>query len=149
MVPLLIIDLCLTEPYRYYEQPTANGKKVTGADSILPTEVKNFFLSRFFICYEYNELSQSTEEEMFQLVQRGIALTPAEKMRAMSTEWAEFTRQYEEDYSMIINRQYFELFLLHFTDSKDSFKARARFRLSAHFDNFRDGPGGYVEQKKE
>jgi hypothetical protein len=40
-------------------------------------------------------------------VQRGIALTPAEKMRAMSTEWAKFARQYEEDYSMVMGRQYF------------------------------------------
>lgn len=40
---------------------------------------------------------------MFQLVQRGIALTPAEKMRAMSTEWATFTKQYEDDYTLIVN----------------------------------------------
>jgi hypothetical protein len=44
---------------------------------------------------------------MFQLVQRGVALTPAEKMRAMSTEWAVFTRQYEEDYELIVNCEYF------------------------------------------
>jgi hypothetical protein len=40
---------------------------------------------------------------MFQLVQRGIALTPGEKMRAMSTEWANFTKQYEDNYSLIVN----------------------------------------------
>lgn len=40
---------------------------------------------------------------MFQLVQRGIALTPAEKMRAMSTEWSTFTKQYVEDYSIVVN----------------------------------------------
>lgn len=44
-----------------------------------------------------------TEETMFQLVQRGIALTPAEKMRAMSTEWAAFAKQYEDDYVLIVN----------------------------------------------
>ena len=43
---------------------------------------------------------------MFQLVQRGIALTPAEKMRAMSTEWAIFARKYEDDYSLILNRKF-------------------------------------------
>lgn len=42
---------------------------------------------------------------MFQLVQRGIALTPAEKMRAMSSEWATFARKYEDDYSLILNRK--------------------------------------------
>lgn len=40
---------------------------------------------------------------MFQLVQRGITLTQAEKMRAMSTEWATFTKQYEDDYNLIVN----------------------------------------------
>ena len=40
---------------------------------------------------------------MFQLVQRGVALTPAEKMRAMSTEWATFAKQYEDDYPLVIN----------------------------------------------
>jgi hypothetical protein len=102
---------------RYYDVPPngngtdanddANDDEPQATRAILPKDVKRFFMSRFFICYEYNELSQSTEEEMFQLVQRGIALTPAEKMRAMSTEWAKFARQYEEDYSMVMGRQYF------------------------------------------
>lgn len=91
--------------HRYYANPVQNGKKSTTSLNILPEEMKKFFMSRFFICYEYNELSQSTEEEMFQLVQRGIALTPAEKMRAMSTEWANFARKYEEDYTLVLNRE--------------------------------------------
>jgi hypothetical protein len=40
---------------------------------------------------------------MFQLVQRGMPLTPAEKMRALSTKWAVFGKQYEEDYAMVVN----------------------------------------------
>lgn len=40
---------------------------------------------------------------MFQLVQRGIELTPAERMRAMSSEWADLAKQYEEDYSIVVN----------------------------------------------
>jgi hypothetical protein len=40
---------------------------------------------------------------MFQLVQRGMPLTPAEKMRALSTKWAVFAKQYEEDYAMVVN----------------------------------------------
>jgi len=58
------------------------------------------------ICgYEYKDLPKDVEENMFQLVQRGITLTPAEKMRAKSTEWAQFAKQYEEDYSIIVNRR--------------------------------------------
>ena len=40
---------------------------------------------------------------MFQLVQKGIALTPAEKMRAMSTEWATFAKEFEDAYPTVIN----------------------------------------------
>jgi len=71
----------------------------------MPKAVRDFFVQKTLCCYEYDDLSQDTEENMFQLVQRGIALTPAEKMRALSTDWANFGRQYEEDYSMIVNRK--------------------------------------------
>lgn len=62
-----------------------------------------FFRSRAFCCYEYQELPETVEENMFQLVQRGMPLTPAEKMRALSTKWASFTKQYEEDYAIVVN----------------------------------------------
>jgi len=80
-----------------------NGQESYSNHIIMPAAVKNFFKKRTLCCYEYNELPQETEENMFQLVQRGIALTPAEKMRAKSTEWAAFAKQYEEDYSIIVN----------------------------------------------
>jgi hypothetical protein len=69
----------------------------------MPQSVRDFFKQRRLCCYEYEDLSKDTEENMFQLVQRGIALTPAEKMRAMSTEWSTFTKQYVEDYSIVVN----------------------------------------------
>lgn len=55
--------------------------------------------------YEYEGLSEAVEENMFQLVQRGVPLTPAERMRALSTEWANFAKKYEDDYSKIVNRK--------------------------------------------
>jgi len=73
--------------------------------------VKEFFKSKSFCCYEYEELTVETEETMFQLVQRGVALTPAEKMRAMSTEWANITKQYEDDYPMLVNCKHGNPFL--------------------------------------
>lgn len=72
----------------------------------MPEAMKEFFRTRTFCCFEYRNLNPETEENMFQLVQRGMPLTPAEKMRAMSTEWATFTKQYEEDYAAIINREF-------------------------------------------
>ncbi|KAH8811477.1 hypothetical protein F5884DRAFT_749854 [Xylogone sp. PMI_703] len=88
----------------YYRHPIIKGveKKKPGHE-IIPDEMKELFRARTFCCWEYNNLSLKTEENMFQSVQRGIALTPAEKLRAMSTEWAQFTKEYEENYSTILN----------------------------------------------
>lgn len=69
----------------------------------MPEELKRMFEKRTFDCYEYKGLTVSIEENMFQLVQRGIALTPAEKMRAMSTEWAIFAKQFEDDYALVLS----------------------------------------------
>lgn len=91
---------------RYYCHQIINGQIQISNRNVLPNAVKKFFNERVFCTYEYEGLSQDTEETMFQLVQRGVALTPAEKMRAMSTEWAVFTRQYEEDYELIVNCEY-------------------------------------------
>ncbi|KAL2069350.1 hypothetical protein VTL71DRAFT_15688 [Oculimacula yallundae] len=87
----------------YFRHPIVDGRIQISNRNILPNAVKKFFETQFFCCYEYEELTPDSEETMFQLVQRGIALTPAEKMRAMSTEWATFTRQYEDDYQLIVN----------------------------------------------
>jgi hypothetical protein len=43
---------------------------------------------------------------MFQLVQRGVPLTPAERMRALSTNWAAFAKKYEQDYPQVVNRKH-------------------------------------------
>ncbi|TAQ88686.1 hypothetical protein B7494_g2962 [Chlorociboria aeruginascens] len=87
----------------YYCHPIVNGKQTLSTHNILPAAVKNFFLEKKLCVYEYKKLTKSVEETMFQLVQRGVALTPAEKMRAMSTPWAVFAKQYEQDYQMIVN----------------------------------------------
>ncbi len=88
----------------FFCHPIVDGRIQISNRNILPNAVKKFFETQFFCCYEYEDLTADTEETMFQLVQRGIALTPAEKMRAMSTEWATFTRQFEDDYELIVNR---------------------------------------------
>lgn len=88
---------------RYYRHPIVNGVEKVTNHNIMPEAMKKKFRDAEFCCYEYVNLSLHTEETMFQLVQRGIALTPAERMKAMSTEWAQFTKKYEEDYSIVVN----------------------------------------------
>ncbi|CAL3964406.1 unnamed protein product [Diplocarpon coronariae] len=85
--------------------PVIDGRIQICNRNVLPNAVKKFFETRFFCCYEYEDLTADTEKTMVQLVQRGIALTPAEKMRAMSTKWAMFIRQFEDDYALIVNHE--------------------------------------------
>jgi hypothetical protein len=120
-----------------------NGREVASGRNILPRAVKEFFQNQFFCCYEYEELSMDTEETMFQLVQRGIALTPAEKMRAMSTEWAAFAKQYEDDYVLIVNRKSCQFCCSHYfllTRELHSIKTESCLWLSTYSNNFHDGP---------
>ncbi len=91
---------------RYYCHPTIAGKEQISNRNILPEATKQFFTTRLFCCYEYKNIGKAVEETMFQLVQRGVTLTPAEKMRALSTRWATLWKQYEDQYSKVISRKY-------------------------------------------
>ncbi|OBT40300.1 hypothetical protein VE00_09642 [Pseudogymnoascus sp. WSF 3629] len=87
----------------FFCHPIVDGVEKQSNHNILPLKTKKFFESRMFCCYEYQKLTPSVEETMFQLVQRGMPLTPAEKMRAMSTPWANFAKQYENDYPAVLS----------------------------------------------
>ncbi|KAL5353294.1 hypothetical protein ACLOAV_001330 [Pseudogymnoascus australis] len=87
----------------FFCHPIVNGREKASNHNILPKKTKEFFEARMFCCYEYQKLTPSVEETMFQLVQRGMPLTPAEKMRAMSTPWANFAKQYEIDYPAVLS----------------------------------------------
>lgn len=118
---------------RYYDYPRDDkGNRVPNNHNILPQKTKKVFERRTFCCYEYNELKPQLEENMFQLVQRGMPLTPAEKLRAMSTNWANFAKQYEQDYPSVIACT---LTLKHsfsiFTKQSSSMRTKASFRLSS------------------
>jgi hypothetical protein len=39
----------------------------------------------------------------------GVSLTPAEKMRATSGPWQDFTRLFEDDFSSVVGRKSFWL----------------------------------------
>lgn len=96
-----VSDLLIS--FRFYDHPIVNGVRKQSKHDILPPSTKEFFRQRTFTCYEYANLNNQVEENMFQLVQRGMPLTPAEKLQALSTKWAAFTKQYEADYNGIVN----------------------------------------------
>ncbi|KAG9248631.1 hypothetical protein BJ878DRAFT_562546 [Calycina marina] len=86
----------------YFCHPMADGMEVPSSHTIMPDAVKIFFWQRNLCCYEYSDLPQATEENMFQLLNKDIALTAGGRLLAKATEWAMFARQYEEDYSLIL-----------------------------------------------
>ncbi|KII90448.1 hypothetical protein PLICRDRAFT_38996 [Plicaturopsis crispa FD-325 SS-3] len=65
--------------------------------TILPKQYINAFANKQIACVEYDELEHNDEREMFQRVQLGVALTPAERMQAVSSECAQFMREILKD----------------------------------------------------
>lgn len=97
-----VLDASCPPKKWFFCHPKVNGVEKQSNHNILSPTTQAFFKSCMFCCYEYHDLLPAVEETMFQLVQRGMPLTPAEKMRALSTPWANFAKQYEMDYSMVL-----------------------------------------------
>lgn len=53
------------------------------------------------MCIEYWELTAAQEEDLFARVQKGIPLTAAEKMRAMSGPWQELAKAFVNDFPRV------------------------------------------------
>ncbi|KAI0074912.1 hypothetical protein K474DRAFT_1647415 [Panus rudis PR-1116 ss-1] len=69
-----------------------------GKGKLLPQKYKNLFKMKTLVCVEYDNLTGDQEREIFQRVQLGMALTPAEKMQAINTKRASFIRDLLSDY---------------------------------------------------
>ncbi|KAN0114173.1 hypothetical protein V8E52_006971 [Russula decolorans] len=60
---------------------------------LLPTPLQQAFANKQIVCVEYDSLSEEQEREIFQRVQLGVALTPAERMQAITGPWPNFIRE--------------------------------------------------------
>ncbi|KAI9813538.1 MAG: hypothetical protein M1832_006269 [Thelocarpon impressellum] len=76
------------------------GKEIHG-HRILPNDVKAEFRQKSLVCYEFRGLSRSQEEDLFQRVQKGMALNYAEKFRATKGPWQELASLYKEDFKKV------------------------------------------------
>ncbi|RDB22009.1 hypothetical protein Hypma_011065 [Hypsizygus marmoreus] len=56
---------------------------------------RNRFNDSSFVCVEYNTLNVSEEREIFQRVQLGVALSPAERLKAINGSYADLVRKME------------------------------------------------------
>ncbi|KAG7442581.1 uncharacterized protein BT62DRAFT_935886 [Guyanagaster necrorhizus] len=66
--------------YWYRDHPGVPGRQKT----ILPESLRRIFANKQIVCVEYSDLTDDGERDIFQRVQLGVALTPAEKLQAVS-----------------------------------------------------------------
>ncbi|KAI1786093.1 hypothetical protein LXA43DRAFT_1035051 [Ganoderma leucocontextum] len=59
---------------------------------LLPDRYRKVFLNKQIVCMEYTDITPDNEREIFQRVQLGMALTPAEKLQSMSGAQVDFVR---------------------------------------------------------
>ncbi|GJE94148.1 hypothetical protein PsYK624_103160 [Phanerochaete sordida] len=71
--------------YKENSNRTERGK-------LLPGQYKKVFANKQIVCIEYTHLDADSEREIFQRVQLGMALTPAEKLQATSSPASDFVR---------------------------------------------------------
>ncbi|OCB92199.1 hypothetical protein A7U60_g409 [Sanghuangporus baumii] len=60
---------------------------------LLPSQYKKQFDLKQISCVEYTDLNEDAEREIFQRVQLGVALTPAERMQAIAGLWPQLVRE--------------------------------------------------------
>ncbi|KAJ7192694.1 hypothetical protein GGX14DRAFT_701320 [Mycena pura] len=66
------------------------------AKKLLPEKYRKLFDNKAVVCVEYADLSGQDEREIFQRVQLGVALTPAEKLKILTTPRATFVRALQD-----------------------------------------------------
>ncbi|KAJ7047222.1 hypothetical protein C8F04DRAFT_1063065 [Mycena alexandri] len=65
---------------------------------LLSQKYRNLFDGKAVVCVEYQDLEDADEREIFQRVQLGVALTPAEKLKVLATPRAQFVRTLQDDF---------------------------------------------------
>ncbi|KAH6874838.1 hypothetical protein BKA70DRAFT_1412795 [Coprinopsis sp. MPI-PUGE-AT-0042] len=80
-------DALTAEKWWFKESPP--GQKTR---KVLPEKLRKTFANKQIVCVEYQDISEDDEREVFQRVQLGMALTPAEKLQVTNTHRSTFVR---------------------------------------------------------
>ena len=56
------------------------------------------------LCYEFDDLTRTQEEDLFARVQKGMPLTIAEKFKATRGEWQTLADVFETDFNAVMKR---------------------------------------------
>ncbi|KAI9656638.1 MAG: hypothetical protein M1831_004548 [Alyxoria varia] len=81
------------------EKPIRRGMRPR---RVLPEHVKSDFVRKTFVCYVYENLEPDQEEDLFARVQKGVELTPPEKIRATSGPWQTLAKLFEQDFPQVV-----------------------------------------------
>ncbi|KAG1760256.1 hypothetical protein EDD22DRAFT_1051686 [Suillus occidentalis] len=72
----------------WYRPSAANARR-----KLLPKQLLHQFANKQIVCVEYSDINPDQEREIFQRVQLGVALTPAERMQAIVGPWPTIIRE--------------------------------------------------------
>ncbi|KAH6894867.1 hypothetical protein BKA70DRAFT_1232459 [Coprinopsis sp. MPI-PUGE-AT-0042] len=76
-------------PEKWWFKESPPGQKTR---KVLPEKLRKTFANKQIVCVEYQDISEDDEREVFQRVQLGMALTPAEKLQVTNTHRSTFVR---------------------------------------------------------
>ncbi|KAI0781688.1 hypothetical protein BC629DRAFT_578024 [Irpex lacteus] len=86
-------DPFTSEKYFFKDIPDRREK-----GKLLPERYRKIFENKQIVCMEYADLTDSNEREVFQRVQLGMALTPAEKLQAIHSDAGVFLHSLQSEY---------------------------------------------------
>ncbi|KAF9233060.1 hypothetical protein BU15DRAFT_90488 [Melanogaster broomeanus] len=89
---------------RLWFKPSATNAR----RKILPQQLRTQFSHKQIVCVEYCDLNDDQEREIFQRVQLGVALTPAERLQAIVGPWSTVIREIQ---SQVLGEDGFEGYL--------------------------------------
>ncbi|KAI6144252.1 hypothetical protein BKA82DRAFT_4330975 [Pisolithus tinctorius] len=75
------------QKFLWYKSSAQNPRR-----KLLPQQLRTLFANKQVVCVEYSDLTDNQEREIFQRVQLGVALTPAERLQAIVGPWPSLIR---------------------------------------------------------
>ena len=74
----------------------------TRTSSVLPQSAKDRFLNLYMIVVEYEGISDAQKVELFNRVQLGKPVTPAEMLQGTQGSWQDFAKLFEQKYADVM-----------------------------------------------
>jgi len=87
------VDPLTKKRYWWTFSERSRGKKL-----LLPDKYKKIFNEKQFTVVEFQDIPGESEREVFQRVQNGVPLTPAEKLQALSSPWVDWINVLQKKY---------------------------------------------------